>query len=240
VGKNGSGTVFFTHCNLMCAFCQNYDISHEGHGQEVSDAQLAQIMLALQGMGCHNINFVSPSHVVPQILAALDHAVPNGLTVPLVYNTGAYDRPETLALLEDVIDIYMPDFKFWEPSVAAESCDAADYPERARQALAEMHRQVGDLIINREGLAVRGLIVRHLVLPEGLAGTGPIMEFIARRLSPNTYVNIMSQYRPCGRAHAIAGLSRGISSGEFKAALDAAAAAGLTRLDRPGRHFLVR
>lgn len=240
VGEKGSGTVFFTHCNLGCAFCQNYDISHEGQGREVDDEQLAQIMLALQGMGCHNINLVSPSHVVPQILAALVHAVPAGLKVPLVFNTGAYDRPQTLALLEDVVDIHMPDFKFWDPVVAAETCDAADYPEVARRALVEMHRQVGDLVVDRDGLAVRGMIVRHLVLPRNLSGTREVMEFIAHRISTDTYVNVMSQYRPCGRAREIEGFSRSISAGEFKAALEATAAAGIKRLDRPGRHLLMR
>ncbi|MBU2620734.1 MAG: radical SAM protein, partial [Proteobacteria bacterium] len=171
VGRNGSGTIFFTHCNLLCVFCQNYDISHEGCGEEVSDEQLAGIMLALQKSGCHNVNFVTPSHVVPQILSALGIAVENGLYIPLVYNTGGYDRVETLKILDGVIDIYMPDFKFWDSEIAAKACDAKDYPEAARSALSEMFRQVGDLVVDENGIAQRGLLVRHLVMPHGHAGT---------------------------------------------------------------------
>lgn len=235
VGKNGSGTIFFTHCNLQCIFCQNFDISHLGDGRAVSDETLARIMLELQAMGCHNINLVSPSHVVPQILTALESAVREGLNIPLVYNSGGYDRIETLALLEDVVDIYMPDFKIWDPDVAEKACGAADYPEIARKALLEMHRQVGDLEFNSEGVAVKGLLIRHLVLPGGLAGTRPIMTFIAERISRDSYVNVMSQYRPCGRAHEIEELAEPLSVSEFKAAVEIAVEAGLRRLDRPGR-----
>ena len=156
VGRKGSGTIFFTHCNLLCNFCQNFDISHEGVGSEVSDTQLANMMLALQNRGCHNINFVTPSHVVPQILSALEKAVEGGLSVPLVYNTGAYDTVETLKILDGVFDIYMPDFKFWDPEVAKLTCNASDYPEVARKALLEMHRQVGDLVMDRSGIAKTG------------------------------------------------------------------------------------
>ncbi|UCF94107.1 MAG: radical SAM protein, partial [Desulfobacterales bacterium] len=165
VGTSGSGTIFFAHCNLMCLFCQNFEISHEGCGQEVSTSVLAGLMLALQRQGCHNINFVTPTHVVPQILAAVEAAVPEGLAVPLVYNTGGYDLPHTLRLLEGVVDIYMPDFKFWDPEIALKACNARDYPEVAQQALIEMHRQVGDLVVDEKGIAQRGLLIRHLVLP---------------------------------------------------------------------------
>jgi putative pyruvate formate lyase activating enzyme len=235
VGEHGSGTVFFTHCNLLCLFCQNFDISHQGIGEEVSDEQLAGIMLALQRQGCHNINFVTPSHVVPQILAALAIAASNGLSVPLVYNSGGYDLPETLKLLDGVIDIYMPDFKFWDPEIARKTCDAEDYPEVARQALKEMHRQVGELVLNESGVARRGLLVRHLVLPAGMAGTRQVMRFIAREVSPRTYVNVMSQYRPCGRAHEVAGLEASLSPVEYRRAVAEAVEEGITRLDRPHR-----
>jgi putative pyruvate formate lyase activating enzyme len=232
VGANGSGTIFFTHCNLLCLFCQNFEISHEGIGEEASDEQLAAVMLALQRQGCHNINFVTPSHVVPQILAALELAVPAGLNVPLVYNSGGYDRVETLGLLDGVIDIYMPDFKFWDPAVAQQACDAPDYPEVARQALLEMHRQVGDLELDERGIARRGLLVRHLVMPGGLAGTAQIMRFIAREVSPQTYVNVMSQYRPCGRAHEVPGLGAALSADEYRRAVRETIAEGITRLDQ--------
>jgi len=235
VGEHGSGTIFFTHCNLLCLFCQNFDISHEGIGQEVSAEQLAGIMMALQRQGCHNINFVTPSHVVPQLLAALEIAVADGLNVPLVYNSGGYDRPETLGLLDGVMDIYMPDFKFWDPEVARKACNAPDYPEVARQALIEMHRQVGDLVLDESGIARRGLLVRHLVMPRGMAGTRQVMRFIARNLSPRTYVNVMSQYRPCGRAEEVPGLGTPLSPAGYRRAVDEAAEEGLTRLDRPRR-----
>ena len=192
-------------------------------------------MLELQAMGCHNINLVSPSHVVPQILSALAHAVPEGLSIPVVYNSGGYDRVETLALLEDVVDIYMPDFKFWDSEVAAKACDAADYPETAQQALLEMHRQVGDLKTDQKGVATRGLLIRHLVLPGGLAGTRPIMKFIAERISVNSTVNIMSQYRPCGHASEIPELAGPLSASEFRSAVEIAIEEGIQRLDRPGR-----
>jgi putative pyruvate formate lyase activating enzyme len=232
VGVNGSGTIFFTHCNLLCLFCQNFEISHEGMGEEVSDGQLAGIMLSLQRQGCHNINFVTPSHVVPQILAALELAVPAGLKIPLVYNSSGYDRVETLKLLDGVIDIYMPDFKFWEPEVGRKACGAPDYPEAARQALREMHRQVGDLKLDESGIARRGLLVRHLVMPGGLSGTRQVMRFIAQELSVRTYVNVMSQYRPCGRAAEVCGLDAAVSADEYRQAVNEALAEGLTRLDQ--------
>jgi putative pyruvate formate lyase activating enzyme len=231
VGKNGSGTVFFASCNLLCSFCQNWDISHLNRGTEVTSRQLASIMLQLQDIGCHNINFVTPTHVVPQVLAALPAAVERGLHIPLVYNTGGYDKVETLKLLEGVFDIYMPDFKFWDPVRAKRFCRAEDYPERAREAIREMHRQVGDLQINRCGLAVRGLLLRHLVMPENAAGTKEVMRFISSEISPDTYVNIMDQYSPLFRADEDPGINRRITRGEYRQALESAREAGLTRLD---------
>jgi len=240
VGNHGSGTIFFTHCNLLCLFCQNFDISHQGQGQEVTADELAAIMLSLQNQGCHNLNFVTPSHVVPQILAAVEVAVPQGLNLPLVFNTGGYDRVTTLKLLESVFDIYMPDFKFWDAQVAENSCQAGDYPQVARKALVEMHRQVGDLLIDAAGIARRGLLIRHLVLPGGLAGTRDIMRFIARKLSAASYVNVMSQYRPCGRADEVKGLEIPLTPEDYKNAVRAAKEEGITRLDQPQRRFLFR
>jgi putative pyruvate formate lyase activating enzyme len=239
VGQRGSGTVFFANCNLHCNFCQNYELSHGGEGVPISDAQLADSLLQLQDMGCHNINWVTPSHVVPQILGALEIAVENGLGIPLVYNSSGYDRIETLQLLDGIVDIYMPDFKFWDSKVAEITCGAPDYPEVARRALLEMHRQVGDLKIDERGLARRGLLVRHLVLPGGLAGTDKVMEFIARKMSSNTYVNVMSQYRPCGRAFEIPDLARSLEKSEFEAALKTAKKNGLLRLDKPRKVFVL-
>ena len=240
VGRHGSGTIFFTHCNLMCLFCQNFDISHEDYGQEVSNEELAAIMLALQRQGCHNINFVTPSHVVPQILAALEIAIQQGLSVPLVYNSGGYDLPATLKLLDGVFDIYMPDFKFWDPEIADSACQAKDYADIACKAIKEMHRQVGDLAMDEDGIARQGLLIRHLVLPSGLAGTREIMRFIAREISTRSYVNIMSQYRPCGRASEIKGLNAFLSPADYETALKAAKQEGITRLDQPRRAFLFR
>jgi putative pyruvate formate lyase activating enzyme len=240
VGTHGSGTIFITHCNLLCLFCQNFGISHQAQGQAVTDNELASLMLALQNQGCHNINFVTPSHVVPQILAALEIAVENGLNVPLVFNSGGYDRVATLKLLDGIIDIYMPDFKFWDSLVAQSSCQAADYPEVARRALAEMHRQVGDLQIDDEGIARRGLLIRHLVLPGGLAGTREVMGFIAQKISPASYVNVMSQYRPCGRAAEVKGLESPLAVEDYRLAIQAAKEEGITRLDQPHQRFIFR
>lgn len=240
VGSHGSGTIFFTHCNLLCIFCQNFDISHEGYGEEISNEQLADLMLQLQNLGCHNINFVTPTHVVPHILKALEVAVKEGLSVPLVYNSSAYDSVEMLRLLEGVFDIYMPDFKFWSSDNAKISCDAEDYPEVARNALIEMYRQVGDLEIDESGIARKGLLIRHLVLPADFSGTRDIMRFIAQNLSPNSYVNIMPQYRPYGRASEIEVLRENLSSDDYEAALLTAKSEGITRLDMPRRVFMVR
>ena len=239
VGSGGSGTIFFTHCNLLCLFCQNFDISHGGKGEPVKDATLAGMMLQLQEAGCHNINFVTPSHVVPQILSAVALAAAEGLRVPLVYNSGGYDRVETLKLLEGVVDIYMPDFKFWDPDIAERACQARDYPKVARRALIEMHRQVGDLQIGSDGIAYRGVLLRHLVLPGGRAGTADIMEFVAEQVSANTYVNVMPQYRPCGRAGEIEGLEKKPTEAEFEVALAATRKAGITRIDPPRRMFML-
>ncbi len=230
VGTNGSGTIFFAYCNLLCNFCQNYDISYFGYGRHVSAEELAGIMLSLQDEGCHNINFVTPTHVVPQILSALEIAAGKGLSLPLIYNTGAYDNVETLELLDGIIDIYMPDFKFWYPETAKMTCRAPDYPEKACLSLKEMHRQVGDLIVDKSGIARSGLLIRHLVMPGNIAGTPEIMSFIAKEISPESYVNIMPQYRPCGEADKIKELARYPSEKEIQEALESAVKAGLGRI----------
>lgn len=230
-GWKGSGTIFFARCNLLCNFCQNYDISHLGLGSMVSGDNIARIMIELQQSGCHNINFVTPSHVALQILSAVKKAVDLGLKIPIVYNTSGYDMVETLELLEGVIDIYMPDFKFWSSDVAKMTCNAPDYPETARRAIIEMHRQVGNLVLDKKKIAVHGLLIRHLVLPDKLAGTREIMEFISKKISPDTYVNIMSQYRPCGKAAEIKSLSRFLSKNEYFDALREALEQGI-KLDQ--------
>jgi len=232
VGDGGSGTIFFANCNLGCVFCQNYEISHLGEGAEVSASELAAMMVRLGQQGCHNINLVTPSHVVAQILEALPLAIEGGFSVPLVYNTSGYDEVETLRLFEGVVDIYMPDFKFWSTVSSRRYAKAADYPEKARQAIGEMHRQVGDLVINAEGLAEHGLLVRHLVMPEGLAEAREILGFLAKDISPNTYVNVMDQYRPCGQAMNFPPLDRMLRPEEYRQALALAGQAGLTRLDQ--------
>ncbi len=231
VGRHGSGTIFFSSCNLLCSFCQNYDISHEAEGVDVEPDQVAAMMLQLAERGCHNINFVTPSHVVPQILEALVTAAEHGLRVPLVYNSGGYDSVETLRLLQGIFDIYMPDFKFWDPQWSERFCQAPDYPEVARDALREMHRQVGDLVIGEDGVARRGLLLRHLVMPKGVAGTREIMRFVAKEISRATYVNVMDQYRPCGRASKEPWIDRRLTAAEYREAVADTEAAGLHRLD---------
>jgi putative pyruvate formate lyase activating enzyme len=232
VGRYGSGTIFMTHCNLGCIFCQNYEISRLGEGYPVSLEQFADIMVRLQQAGCHNINLVSPSHFAAQILQALPLAVEKGLTVPLVYNTGGYDAIETLQLLDGVFDIYMPDFKYTRGDIAERYSQAADYPEVVRAALKEMHRQVGDLELDEEGIALRGLLVRHLVLPDGMAGTREAMRFLTTEISKNTYVNIMDQYRPCGNLiPPDSPLGRRITRQEFQEAVRLAREEGLRRID---------
>jgi putative pyruvate formate lyase activating enzyme len=196
----GSGTIFFAGCNLGCIFCQNYDISHHRSGHQVTIEHLAQSMLQLQDLGCSNINFVTPTHVIPAIAAAIELARKDGLTLPTVYNSGGYDSVETLKLLDGFIDIYMPDMKYSDPKVAQQLSSAPDYPEVNREAVREMHHQVSDLQI-KNGLAVRGLLIRHLVLPENLAGSFEIIDFLAEEISPNTAINVMDQYRPCYKAH---------------------------------------
>ncbi len=239
VGLHGSGTIFLTHCNLRCRFCQNYSISHLGEGRDVSFERLAVMMLELQKLGCHNINFVTPTHYVPQILKALLIAIELGLRVPLVYNSSGYDSAETLLLLDGVFDIYMPDIKFASPEPAGEYCDAADYPEAARRAVKEMHRQTGDLVLDDRGIALRGLLVRHLVLPAGLAGTREVMRFLAGEVSKNTYVNVMDQYYPCGNVSHQSPLSRRITHEEYEEAIGAAREEGITRLDNRERLRLI-
>jgi len=232
VGRFGSGTIFFTDCNLKCNFCQNFEISHKGAGKQVSDLELADMMLALQNKGCHNINLVTPSHVVPRILSAVRLAAEKGLRLPLVYNTGAYDAVETLRILDGVIDIYMPDFKFWDPRSSDVTCGAPDYPDVARKAILEMHRQVADLVMDASGLAKRGLLIRHLIMPDRLSETHEIMKFIASKISKDTYVNIMPQYHPSGDIGGMKSLHRQIAPTEHARALQYALEAGLTRIDK--------
>jgi putative pyruvate formate lyase activating enzyme len=234
VGRNGSGTIFFTHCNLYCVFCQNYDISHLGEGYLVDEERIAEMMLSLQNMGCHNINFVTPTHVIPQIIKALPIAIENGLTIPLVYNSSGYDSVSTLELLEGIFDIYMPDFKYSDNKIASRYCSASDYSQTARQAIKTMHQQVDDLVLDEKGIAKRGLIIRHLVLPENLAGTDEVMKFIAEEISKNSYVNIMDQYRPCYRATDFPPLDRRITQEEFHQAIKIALNLGIKRLDGLG------
>jgi len=231
VGQGGSGTIFMSSCNLLCSFCQNYEISHLAEGQELEPEYLAAMMIRLMERGCHNINFVTPTHFVPQILQALVIAVEAGLNIPLVYNCGGYEAVNTLKMLEGIFDIYMPDLKFWDENWADRYCRAPDYREQAILAIREMHRQVGDLLIGPHGIAVRGLLVRHLVMPEDTANSREIMNFVAREISPHTYVNVMAQYQPCGAAVGDKVIGRRISRAEYQRALDWAGEAGLYRLD---------
>ena len=233
-GWNGSGTIFFSYCNLKCVFCQNWDISSQEAGAELDAAQIAAIMLQLQEEGCHNINFVTPEHVAPQVVEAIAIAVPQGLHLPIVYNTSAYDAIASLRLMEGLIDIYMPDFKFWTPDSARRLSRAKDYPEVARAAVSEMHRQVGVLRLGRDGLARRGVLVRHLVMPDGVDESASIFGWLHDEVSPDTYVNIMDQYRP---EHRVPGseryvdIDRRIRSDELAGAFEAARSAGLWRFD---------
>ena len=231
-GWRGSGTIFFSWCNMRCVSCQNHDISWKGQGEEKTAAELAEIMLNLQAMGCHNINLVSPSHVVAQILAALIIAAGRGLRLPLVYNSSGYDSLEALKLLDGVVDIYMPDMKYGDAEFAEKYSHTTDYVRLNQAAVHEMHAQVGDLRLNLDGVAERGLLVRHLVLPNGIAGTEQVMRFLAREISPDTYVNLMEQYRPAYRAGEFPELDRMITAQEYQAAQDIARKAGLHRIDR--------
>ncbi len=231
-GTRGSGTIFFSWCNLRCVFCQNWEISHKGTGHEVGPDELAGMMLALQAQGCHNINLVSPSHVVTQIISAVEIAARRGLHLPLVYNTGGYDSPEALALLDGIIDIYMPDMKYGDSDIARRYSRVRDYVRFNRAAVREMHRQVGDLVLDAQGIAQRGLLARHLVLPQNLAGTEQVLDFLAREISPDTYLNLMDQYHPCYRAREHPPQDRPLLAGEYNCALALAARLGLQRLDR--------
>jgi putative pyruvate formate lyase activating enzyme len=232
-GRHGSGTIFINRCNLQCVFCQNADISQETAGIPVSAEGLADAMLQLQDLHCHNINFVTPTHVLPQILAGLRVAVEHGLRLPLVWNSGGYDSVDALKLLDGVVDIYMPDFKFWNAETAERLCLAKDYPERAREALMEMHRQVGVLKLGPDGVARRGVLVRHLVMPGLVNESAAIFEFLAKELSPDTFVNVMAQYRPAHRVSAKlhAEINRRPTPDELSEAIAAARAAGLWRFD---------
>jgi putative pyruvate formate lyase activating enzyme len=233
-GTGGSGTIFFSYCNMRCLYCQNWEISWQGEGVSVDDDALAAMMLSVQRRGCHNVNLVSPSHVVAQILSALVVAARRGLTVPLVYNTGGYDSPEALRLLDGVIDIYMPDMKYGDDARARRYSKVQDYIAVNRSAVREMHRQVGDLVLDDRGRAVRGLLVRHLVLPDGLADTAGVLRFLADEVSPATYVNVMGQYRPCYRAVDYPELTRHPTAAEMQQAFATAERLGLHRQDGRG------
>jgi len=230
-GTHGSGTIFFTNCNLGCIFCQNYDISHLGSGSQITVRSLADAMLALQSQGCHNINLVTPTHQAHSIVEAITFAIKDGLKLPIVYNTGSYDSLETLRLLEGIVDIYMPDLKFMDKDVSMTLAEAADYPDVCRKAIMEMHRQVGDLHVNSRGIATKGVIVRHLVLPDELAGSREAFRFLAEEISTNTYLNIMAQYRPCWRAVDKPHIGKQLSNKDLAKVVSAARDFGLTRLD---------
>jgi putative pyruvate formate lyase activating enzyme len=230
-GCRGSGTIFFSWCNLRCVYCQNWDLSQKGAGREVEPSEIAEMMLELQGEGCHNINFVSPSHVVAQIIAAVHDAARRGLRLPIVYNTGGHDSGPALALLDGIVDIYMPDMKYGDAELARKYSKVRNYVEANRAAVREMHRQVGDLVLDKRGVARRGLLVRHLVLPGGIAGTDAVLAFLAGEISRKTYINLMDQYRPCYRADEYPEIARRITRTEYREALAAAERVGLTRLD---------
>ena len=229
-GTAGSGTVFFSGCNLRCQYCQNFEISTAQEGKPVEPEELAAVFLRLQAHGCHNINLVSPSHVIPMILAAVQIAAREGLRLPLVYNTGGYDSLDSLRLLDGVVDIYMPDMKYSNAVVARRYSKVIQYPKVNEEAVREMHRQVGDLVLDADGIARRGLLVRHLVLPNGLAGTKEITRFVVEEVSPNTYFNVMAQYFPAFEAKLYPSLNRRVTPQEFAEAVETARAAGLTRI----------
>ena len=229
VGKNGSGTIFFTNCNLDCQFCQNYDISHLGIGEKASTTDLARAMLQLQQIDCHNINLVTPTHFTPQIVDALILAIEKGLELPIVYNCGGYESVETLKLLEDIVDIYMPDIKYSIDENAIKYSGIQNYWETVKLAVKEMHRQVGDLKISKRGIAQRGLLVRHLVLPNDIAGSKAVIDFVADEISSDSYLNIMDQYRPAYHANKHAELNRRITPSEYKDVVDYAINKGLNR-----------
>ena len=229
VGTNGSGTIFFTNCNLDCQFCQNYDISHLGMGEKASKSDLARSMLQLQQIGCHNINLVTPTHFSPQIVDALVLAIEKGLELPIVYNCGGYESVETLKLLEDIVDIYMPDIKYSIDENALKYSGVQNYWETVKLAVKEMHQQVGDLKLSKRGIAQRGLLVRHLVLPNDIAGSKAVVDFVADEISTDTYLNIMDQYRPAYHANIYPELNRRITLSEYKDVIDYAHNKGLNR-----------
>jgi len=232
VGKNGSGTIFFSNCNLRCIFCQNWPISHEGKGKELTDEDLANMMIHLQKIGCHNINLVTPTHVMPNILNATRIALKKGLRLPLVYNTSGYERLEILKILDGVVDIYMPDMKYMDADQAEKySSGASNYPEVTKRAIIEMNRQVGELKVNKRGIATRGLIIRHLVMPNRVAGTEKLLRWVAKTLPKSTYVNIMAQYHVDYKAFDYPKIARGITVQEFLEAMEWAENFGLTNLD---------
>jgi len=232
VGDHGSGTIFFSNCNLRCVFCQNWPISHEGKGEEITDEDLADLMIGLQGIGCHNINLVTPTHVMPNILNATRIALNRGLRIPLVYNTSGYERLEIVRLLDGIVDIYLPDMKYMDAEEAATySAGASDYPELAKKAIIEMNRQVGVHTTDKHGIALRGLMIRHLVMPNRVAGTEKFVTWVAEALSKSTYVNIMPQYRVEYKAFEYPRISRGITAQEFLEAMGWAEQHGLTNLD---------
>jgi putative pyruvate formate lyase activating enzyme len=243
-GWRGSGTIFFSLCNLRCSFCQNWDISQKLSGKECGPREIADLMLELQERGCHNINFVTPEHVAPQVIEAIAEAVPRGLRLPIVYNTSAYDALRSLRLLDGLVDVYMPDFKFWRPETALALARARDYPERAREAILEMHRQVGPLKFGADGLARRGVLVRHLVMPGQEDEAAAIFGWLGREVSPDTYVNVMSQYRPEYQVGQIAAngtlrytaINRRPRPAEMESAFAAARRAGLWRFDQRAAH----
>ncbi len=243
-GWNGSGTIFFGWCNLRCAFCQNWETSQEGAGEEVDARGLAAMMLELQARGCHNINWVTPEHVVPQILESLPYAFEGGLCLPIVYNTSGYDSLHSLGLMDGIVDIYMPDFKYWDTHLSARILGAKNYPDVVRAAMREMHRQVGPLVMDDQGLARRGLLVRHLVMPETVADSAQIFDWLAEEISPDTYVNVMDQYHPDGRVlrepTKFPTLTRPLYAGEHDSALEAARRAGLRRIDVRQPHARLR
>lgn len=238
-GWGGSGAIFFSMCSLRCVFCQNYDISHYQEGRETDAERLASMMIKLQRLGCHNINFVTPEHVVPQIIEALPLAVEMGLRIPLVYNTSGYDSLESLRLMDGIVDIYMPDFKFWNANSAKKFLKAKDYPEVARNAIKEMYRQVGNLKFDENGIALRGLLIRHLVMPDCLNQSENIFHFLAEEISPYTFVNIMDQYHPSGKVNGekFQEINRRTSVQEYEQAVQLARSAGLTRFDQ--RKFIL-
>ncbi len=217
-GRQGSGTIFFSYCNMACLYCQNYEFSQLGQGREVDFEELSQFMLELQQMGCHNINLVTPTHVMPQILKALGLAISKGLKIPIVYNTGGYELPQILKLLEGIVDIYLPDMRYADADIAIKCSSAPDYPKYNQEALKEMYRQVGVAAMDNKGIIKKGIIIRHLVLPNNISGTDKIMQFIAEEISPDTYISLMSQYLPCYRAPDFKDISRRITTQEYVSA----------------------